>query len=246
MHAFAPSHGVPLTPVADLVNQLARLPGIGERSATRLVLHLLDQPENSASALARAIASLHTRVRRCRQCNNYAEEALCTICQDASRQGSAVCVVARVPDLWALESTGSFRGVYYVLGALLAPLEGFGPDDLPLDRLIELVSSQTVHARDTAGASNPPPAALSEPPSRAIGSASEAAVSSAPEVIVATPLTVEGEATALYIADALKRQFPGLAISRPAAGIPHGGELEFVDRMTLSRAFEARRALADS
>src|SRR5262249_38406379 len=130
----------------------------------------------------------------------------CAICRDASRDPALLCIVARVPDLFAIERSGTFRGRYHVLHRLLAPLEGIGPEELPLESLLKRVERDHVS-----------------------------------EVIIATPLSVEGEATALYLADALR--FPNLRISRIASGVPHGGELEFTDQVTLGRAFDGRRIL---
>ena len=143
---------------------------------------------------------------RCELCGNYGAESRCAICLDPKRDGSVLCVVAKVPDLTALEALGTFRGRYHVLHGLLAPLDGVGPGQLPLDSLERRVAEQGVN-----------------------------------EVIVATPLSVEGEATALYVTDGLAR-LP-VRVSRIAAGVPHGGELEFTDQVTLGRALEDRRAL---
>lgn len=193
-------------PIADLVGLLARLPGIGERTATRLAFHILGEEAGYAAALGEAIARIHERVRRCEVCGNYASEARCGICRDERRDRSVLCAVGRVPDLWAIERSGMFRGLYHVLHGLLAPLEGVGPEQIPLDPLIDRVRAEGVD-----------------------------------EVIVATPLSVEGEATALYVAQVLHPL--GVKVSRIASGVPHGGELEYTDQVTLARAFEGRRDL---
>lgn len=193
-------------PIAAMISLLSRLPGIGERTAARLAFHVLEQDESYAQALGRALLTFHQNVKRCELCGNYGAESHCAICQDPKRDESLVCVVAKVPDLIALEALGSFRGRYHVLHGLLAPLDGVGPEQLPLESL---------RARIEQG-----PVA---------------------EIIVATPLNVEGEATALYIADALS-SLP-VRISRIAAGVPHGGELEFTDQVTLVRALQERRAI---
>lgn len=193
-------------PIPDLVRLLARLPGIGERTATRLAYHLLAGDAEYAAALGDAIAHIHARVRRCERCANYCAETLCKICSDPTRDDAVLCVVARVPDLDALEKSGSFRGRYHVLHGLLAPLDGIGPDQLPLDALVARVKSGGVR-----------------------------------EVVAATPLSVEGEATALYLAEVLRPLH--VKVSRIASGIPHGGELEYADQVTVGRAFEGRREL---
>jgi len=195
-------------PLGELVSLLARLPGIGERTATRLAFHILGTDPEYARAMGQAIAHIHERIRRCASCGNYGPEERCAICRDPRRDGSLLCCVARVPDLLAIEQSGSFRGRYHVLHGLLAPLEDMGPADLPLDALVARIEQEGVR-----------------------------------EVIVATPLNVEGEATALYVAQTLAHK--GVRVSRIASGVPHGGELEFTDRVTLGRALAGRRDVAE-
>jgi len=193
-------------PIASLISLLSRLPGVGERTAARLAFHVLEGDEQYADALGRALGTIHGEVTRCELCGNYGAESRCAICQDPRRDETLVCVVAKVPDLIALESLGTFRGRYHVLHGLLAPLDGVGPDQLPLDALGRRIADEKIK-----------------------------------EIIVATPLNVEGEATALYVADALSSS--PVRVSRIAAGVPHGGELEFTDQVTLGRALEDRRAV---
>ena len=193
-------------PIAELVSLLGRLPGIGERTATRLAHHVLAADRQYAAALGASITQIHARVRRCERCGNWATETLCRVCTDPRREPAVLCVVARVPDLAALEKSGTFRGRYHVLHALLAPLDGIGPDAIDVERLLARVQDEDVR-----------------------------------EIVVATPLSVEGEATALYLAQALKPL--GIRVSRIASGLPHGGELEFADQITLGRAFDGRRDL---
>jgi recombination protein RecR len=193
-------------PIASLISLLARLPGVGGRTAARLTFHVLEGDQQYAQALGRALSTIHDEVTRCELCGNYGADARCTICKDPRRDESVVCVVAKVPDLIALEALGSFRGRYHVLHGLLAPLDGVGPDQLPLDALEQRIRDENIQ-----------------------------------EIIVATPLNVEGEATALYVADALSSS--PVRVSRIAAGVPHGGELEFTDQVTLGRALEDRRAV---
>lgn len=196
----------PNDPIASLIALLSRLPGIGQRTAARLAFHVLEGDAQYAGALGDALSHIHEQVTRCELCGNYGAESRCAICQDPRRDDSLVCVVAKVPDLIALESLGSFRGRYHVLHGLLAPLDGVGPDQLPLGPLQRRIADEGIK-----------------------------------EIIVATPLNVEGEATALYVADALS-DLP-VNVSRIAAGVPHGGELEFTDQVTLGRALEDRRSL---
>ncbi len=193
-------------PIASLISLLSRLPGIGTRTAARLAFHVLEGDQQYAEALGEALRSIHDEVTRCELCGNYGAESRCAICRDPRRDASLICIVAKVPDLIALEALGSFRGRYHVLHGLLAPLDGIGPSQLPLDALERRIGEEGVK-----------------------------------EVIVATPLNVEGEATALYIADALSAST--VRVSRIAAGVPHGGELEFTDQVTLGRALEDRRAV---
>lgn len=193
-------------PIEELVALLARLPGIGERTATRLAHYILAGEADYASALGERIAQIHARVRKCERCGNFCAGTRCPICCDPRREESTICVVARVPDLTAIEKSGSFRGRYHVLHGLLAPLDGVGPDQLPLEGLVSRVKESEVR-----------------------------------EIVVATPLSVEGEATALYLAQVMRPY--GVRVSRIASGIPHGGELEYADQVTVGRAFEGRREL---
>lgn len=197
-------------PLDELTALLARLPGIGERSAQRHAFHILEKDVDFALALGESIAQIHARICHCRDCGNFCENqgegSLCTICSDTRRNRELMCVVARVQDLLAIERSGTYRGVYFVLHGLLSPLDGRGPDTLPLESLQQRVLKLEVK-----------------------------------EVVLATPLSVDGEATALYVAQALKDI--DCRISRIASGVPHGGELEFTDQITLGRAFESRRVM---
>lgn len=192
---------------------LERLPGVGERTATRYVLHLLAEDPALSQALGDALRELHARVRGCARCGNLAEvvpgleEApICEICADGRRDASVLCVVARVQDLAAIERSGAMRGRYFVLGRLVSPLEGVGPEDLPLERLRARIADDGVK-----------------------------------EVIIATPPSVDGEATSLFLARELASL--GLSISRIASGVPHGSELEYADQVTLGRAISGRKSL---
>jgi recombination protein RecR len=190
---------------------LARLPGVGEKTAQRYALHLISDGGQLSSDLGRELMSIAENVRPCDRCGNVAEldehgRAVCTICRDTRRDASVLCIVARVQDLLAVERSGAMRGRYFVLGRLLSPLDGIGPDELPLVLLHERLRSDGVK-----------------------------------EVILATPASVDGEATALWLA----RELAGreLQISRIASGIPHGGDLEFADQITMGRAIDGRRSV---
>jgi recombination protein RecR len=193
-------------PIAELMGLLARLPGIGERTALRLAYHVLGSSPDYAQALGKSLVDLHARVRRCDRCRNYTTDSLCRICQDTHRDATLLCVVARPQDLAALERSSVFRGRYYVLHGLLSPLDGMGPETLQLDPLMRRIREDDVR-----------------------------------EVIVATPLSVEGEATALYLSQELRPL--GVRVTRIASGLPHGGELEYTDQVTLARALDGRRDL---
>jgi recombination protein RecR len=195
-----------------LTKLLARLPGVGEKTAQRYVLFLLTADEVVARELGRELSALRDNLRPCERCGNIAEvtadslETTCAICCDSKRDGSILCVVARIHDLIAIERAGTMRGRYFVLGKLLSPLEGIGPEKLPLDKLIAHIKTNDVI-----------------------------------EVIVATPPSVDGEATALL----LKRELAplGISLTRIASGVPHGGDLEFADPITMGRALSGRQRI---
>ena len=196
-------------PIRTLVGQLARLPGIGERTARRLVYHLLKSDRELMRSLAGALVDVAERVHECPRCSLItARQGECEVCADARRDGRLLCVVATVQDQAAVESTGEFRGRYHVLHGTLSPLDGIGPDELRVRALFERLNA------DDRGVE---------------------------EIILATPPTVDGEATALYLSRQLEGV--GLKVSRIASGIPVGGELQFTDRLTLARALKERRAL---
>ena len=196
--------------VQRLVKLLSRLPGVGEKTAQRYVLWLLTADEALARSLGAELTVLRDEVGPCERCGNVAEiregRAVCEVCLDGKRDAKVLCVVARVHDLMAIERAGSMRGRYFVLGKLLSPLEGIGPEDLPLARLVERIRSDGVT-----------------------------------EVIVATPPSVDGEATGLL----LKRELAplGVAVTRIASGVPHGGDLEFADPITMGRALAGRQRI---
>ena len=193
-------------PIARLIQQLAKLPGIGEKTATRLAFHVLRAPDGYARELAAALTDVKEKVRLCAECMNLTEEDPCALCRDARRDGRMLCVVAHPTDLLAIERTGGFRGRYHVLHGVLSPLEGVGPDDLRIRELLERLGRGGVE-----------------------------------EVILATSPNVEGEATALYLAKTLKAL--GVKVTRIASGVPIGGELEYADGITISRALEGRREM---
>jgi recombination protein RecR len=195
-----------------LVTLLSRLPGVGEKTAQRFVLFLVAQESDLPGRLAEELVSLSTHLRACERCGHVAEvgepgvPVWCSICRDNKRDPHQLCIVARVQDLLAIERSGAMRGRYFVLGKLLSPLEGIGPEDLPLATLKRRLDEGEIA-----------------------------------EVVVATPPSVDGEATALLLA----RELAGrkLRVSRIASGVPHGGDLEYADQITLGRAIEGRKDL---
>jgi recombination protein RecR len=196
--------------VRRLIKLLSRLPGVGEKTAQRYVLWLLTADDALARDLGSELATLRDEFGPCERCGNIAEirdaHAVCDVCADGKRDPKVLCVVARVHDLMAIERAGVMRGRYFVLGKLLSPLEGIGPEDLPLAKLAARIEADAVT-----------------------------------ELIVATPPSVDGEATALL----LKRELApkGVAVTRIASGVPHGGDLEFADPITMGRALAGRQRL---
>jgi len=193
------------TPVVeDLIDKLAKLPGIGKKTAVRLALYILRSSQDDAQALARSILRVKERIGLCRTCFNIAEGEQCTICRNSQRNHSLVCVVEGPSDLMAIEATGVFRGLYHVLHGAIAPLDGVGPQELKIAELLERLNEGGVT-----------------------------------EVIIATNPTVEGDATALYLAKIIKPL--GITVTRIAQGIPAGGDIEYVDSKTMTRSLEGRR-----
>ena len=193
-------------PISRLIRELAKLPGIGEKTASRLAFHVLRAPGEYARDLAQALVEVKDKIRLCSICMNLTEQDPCTLCSDARRDPSLVAVVATPPDLYAIERTGGFRGRYHVLHGVLSPLEGIGPDDLRIKELLQRVGRGEIQ-----------------------------------EIIVATSPNVEGEATALYLAKVLRPL--GVRTTRIASGLAVGGELEYADGVTITRALEARREM---
>lgn len=191
---------------ARLVAELAKFPGIGRKTATRLAFFLLKQPRHEAEALAEAIRELKARVGFCRRCFHIAESDLCPLCLDPGRDDHLLCVVEDPQDLIAIERSHSFRGRYHVLQGALSPLDGIGPEQIRVAELLARLAEEPIS-----------------------------------EVLIATNFTVEGDATALFLASELKGR--GLRVTRLAHGIPTGSDLEYVDNATVNRAVEGRREI---
>lgn len=192
-------------PIARLVQQLGKLPGIGEKTAARLAFHILRAPSEDAAALAAAITDVKQKIRFCATCCDLTDRDPCAICSDARRDAGLVCVVAQPQDVIAVERGSGFRGRYHVLHGLLSPLDGIGPDDLRVTELVRRCSQGIT------------------------------------EVILATSPSIEGEATAVYIAKLVRPL--GVKTTRIATGVPMGGELEYADQVTLARAIDGRREM---
>jgi len=195
-------------PVNRLIGELAKLPGIGQRTAQRLAFYLLSVSDEEALPLADAIREVKEKVGQCEVCFNLAVEPTCRICQDERREGSVICVVEQPGDVIPIERTNEFRGRYHVLGGALSPIDGVDPEDLHITELLERVSGNGVS-----------------------------------EVVIATNATTTGEATALYLADAVRERSPDVAVTRLASGLPVGSDLEYADEVTLGNALRGRHAL---
>ena len=215
--------------IDELTSELARLPGIGRKTALRLTYHLLKRPPDDIRRLARSLEDVAERVRACSCCGNLTERDPCDLCTSPRRDASSICVVEEASDIMAIERTGEYGGMYHVLGGRLSPLDGIGPDELNVAALLRRIGAP---AQNAGGAG-------SEDAGAAPGD--EAGATVVREVIVATNPSVEGEATALYLQRVL--QPLGVSVTRLARGLPVGGDLEYADGVTIAQAFAGRREL---
>jgi recombination protein RecR len=207
------------TAVENAILELSKLPGIGRKTAQRLVFFLLKNSRAEVDRLAAALVDLKARVRFCSRCFNVSEDELCAICSNSKRDRHLLCVVEEANDLLALEKTGEYHGMYHVLGGALSPLDGIGPNDLRVRELIRrLGTSPALPANE--------------------GAQDGTGAGEVREVIVATNPTAEGEATAIYLAKLIRPL--GIQVTRIARGVPMGGDLEFTDEVTLGRALQSR------
>lgn len=193
-------------PLRKLIQQLTRLPGIGEKSATRLALHMLRMPKEAVQELGQTIAGIRDAVLRCNTCHNIADQDPCALCSEPSRRPDLLCVVENPTDLVPIEKSGEFRGRYHVLGGAISPIDGVMPEDLRVGELLGRLSRGGVA-----------------------------------EVVLATNLTAEGEATATYLAGAIKPL--NIRVTRIAYGMPVGADLEYTDEITVGRAIKGRREM---
>lgn len=193
-----------MTVVERLIHHFSRLPGIGRKSASRIVYYLLKADRRSCEDLSRDILELKNRIEPCRICGNYTDSQPCAICSDSGRDRRILCVVEEAKDILSIEAIQDYRGLYHVLQGVISPLDGVGPEDLRIPSMLSRIGDEGIE-----------------------------------EVILAMNPTVEGDTTALYLVDLLRKK-AGVRITRLALGLPAGGDLEYADRLTLSRAFRGR------
>ncbi len=193
-------------PISRLIDELSKLPGIGEKNATRLAFHIFRSSEGYAHSLSSAIIRTKSDVSMCSVCFNFTEKDPCAICSDTSRDPQVLCVVEEPLDLLAIERSEEFRGQYHVLHGVISPLEGVGPEDLRIKELLSRAGREDIK-----------------------------------EIIIATGTNVEGEATAVYLSKIIRPL--GIKTSRIAYGIPVGGDIEFIDELTLSKALQDRKEM---
>ena len=193
-------------PLEILIEQFAKLPGIGKKTATRLAFHVLNSSNEDAKAFADAITNAKSQVKLCKVCQNITDTEICALCESPKRDNSIICVTESPKDVISIEKTNEYHGLYHVLHGAISPMDNIGPNDIKIPELLERLNDDRVK-----------------------------------EVIMATNPTIEGEATAMYIAKLIKPF--GIKVTRIAHGIPVGGDLEYADEITLTRAMEGRREM---
>jgi recombination protein RecR len=190
--------------IQRLIKNFSKLPGVGEKTAERLAMHILRMSPKEAETFSRSIMEVKEKIRLCSMCFALSDAEICRICSDPSRRADVLCVVEQLADMIAVEKSGAFRGLYHVLQGVLSPMDGVGPDDIRIKELIAKIAAGKIK-----------------------------------EVVIATSTNVEGEATASYIAERLK--YYEVNVTRIASGVPMGGDLKYVDPVTLKRAMDTRR-----
>ena len=190
-------------PIVKLINSLTTLPGIGKRTAERLALHILHAPNHEAAALAADIIEMKSSIQLCSICFALSDKETCQICSNPQRDHSLICVVENPADMVAIEKSNAFSGTYHILGGVLSPMDGIGPDDIRIAELLARADKGDVK-----------------------------------EIILATKTNVEGEATASFILEKLKTK--AITLTRIASGIPMGGDLQYIDQLTMQKAMEKR------
>jgi len=189
--------------INNAVNELSKLPGIGKKSALRLVLHLLKLPVQNSDNLGEAIINLRRDIKFCRQCFNVADEQVCSICNNNLRNQQLICVVENIRDVFAIEKTNQYKGVYHVLGGVISPIDGIGPEQLKIEELLNRIKQNKVE-----------------------------------EIIMALNPTLEGDTTIFYISQ--KVEDLNVKVTTLARGVAFGGDLEYVDELTLARSIVTR------
>jgi recombination protein RecR len=189
--------------IQALIRSFSKLPGIGEKTAERLAIHVLKRPLNEAEQLARSIVAVKKNVRLCSSCFGLSDDEQCRVCRDESRDATVLCIVEQPADMISIEKSGAFNGYYHILGGCLSPLEGIGPDDLRIKELLVRIRQGVVK-----------------------------------EVVLATGTSVEGASTADYLSQQLRG--PGIRLTRIASGVPVGGDLKYIDKMTIKAALDSR------
>ncbi len=189
--------------VRNAIKQISRLPGIGEKTAERLAMHILRSPRAEVEHLAHSLLNMKQNIRLCRHCYSLSDSEICTICRDPGRNTRLLCVVEQPADMVSLEKSGAFSGRYHILGGTLSPMNGIGPGDIRIGELLSRLDKEDIE-----------------------------------EVVLATSTTVEGESTASYLADRLAGH--AVKVTRIASGVPIGGDLKYVDQVTLRKAMEGR------
>lgn len=203
----------PPKPIQRLTDAFVKLPGIGPKSAQRLTYYLLHVPQEQLDQFALALSGLKRDTKLCSICFNISDTDPCSICQDSSRDESRICIVEQPLDIYAIERSGAYKGLYHVLHGSLNPLENIGPQDLHIHDVIPRLQKSQENGKITT------------------------------EIVVATNPTMEGEATALFIQQLITKHFPDLTLTRIGRGLPTGADLEYADELTVSKAFEGRRGL---
>ena len=193
-------------PIARLIEEFSKLPGIGKRSAERLAFHVLKQPQDLVERFSDALVEAKRKITFCPVCQSLTDATPCSICSDPKRDHSLICVVENPKDILAMEKTKEFKGVYHVLHGVISPIDGIGPDDIKIKELLIRTKDNDVK-----------------------------------EIIMATNPSIEGEATAMYISNLFKNF--GIKVTRIAHGLPVGGELEYADEITLTKALEGRHEI---
>ena len=192
--------------IRNLIKNITRLPGIGQKTAERLAIHILNAPVREAELLAGSILDVKNKVKKCSLCFSLSDDDICNICSNPARDAGLLCIVEGVTDMVAIEKSGSFNGLYHILGGVLSPMDGIGPENIRIGKFINRVSQGKIK-----------------------------------EVVIATSTSVEGDATASYIAQLLQEY--QVKVTRIASGVPIGGELKYVDQVTMKRAMDTRHII---